>query len=155
MMALPLAHRVLFSATQRCVPASMITWSTSQRLLYGLHVECGRNSRPTSTVMRMYSSEADTLRVSENGRTLTVAWQSDRHESTYHSLWLRHNCRCPDCVEASSGQKLVLPQRDLQQGLEIKSATIPGTAQSKYSIVWSPMQSPSVADCFSASFPSA
>ena len=128
-MALPLACGVLFSATQRCVPTSIISRSTSLRLLDGFSLkpgECVRSSEPMSTVMRLCSSEAAALRVSENRRTLTVAWQSDRHESTYHSLWLRHNCRCSECVEASSGQKLVLPQRDLQQGVKIDSATIAG-----------------------------
>jgi Taurine catabolism dioxygenase TauD, TfdA family/Gamma-butyrobetaine hydroxylase-like, N-terminal len=27
----------------------------------------------------------------------------------FHATWLRHNCRCPACVQKSSGQKLIRP----------------------------------------------
>ena len=33
--------------------------------------------------------------------------EQDEETSTFHAVWLRHNCQCCECVQHSSGQKLV------------------------------------------------
>ena len=47
-----------------------------------------------------------TLESLAGGKKIRVTW-SDGEESTYHAVWLRHNCRCPKCWGESSDQKLV------------------------------------------------
>src|SRR5688572_6042715 len=38
-------------------------------------------------------------------RQIEVAW-ADGHHSTFHALWLRDNCGCPECRHPS-GQRLL------------------------------------------------
>ena len=37
-------------------------------------------------------------------KNFLVVW-SDGEESRYHSMWLRHNCQCPECWDSSSTLK--------------------------------------------------
>ena len=37
---------------------------------------------------------------------IEISW-GDAQNNYYHSVWLRHNCRCPLCTAASSGQRTV------------------------------------------------
>ena len=47
-----------------------------------------------------------TVSCAANGKKMIVTWD-DGEESAFHAVWLRHNCQCPECVQHSSGQKLV------------------------------------------------
>lgn len=43
----------------------------------------------------------------ESDKKLKVVWRTGNEagtKCTFHAVWLRHNCQCPDCV-FSSGQK--------------------------------------------------
>lgn len=54
-------------------------------------------------------------------RRLRVTWE-DGHESTFHAIWLRDNCRCEECRHPS-GQRL-LDTRTLPDDVSLSSATI-------------------------------
>lgn len=45
----------------------------------------------------------------------------------FHATWLRHNCRCPVCVQKSSGQKLIRPSTMMPsyliESVEVHSAS--------------------------------
>ena len=74
------------------------------------------------------SSEAKqdqpTIELSSSGRKLTVGW-SDGEESVFHSLWLRHNCRCSSCWNSSFEQKTI-DGDVLQNDPTVSSATVSG-----------------------------
>jgi len=53
------------------------------------------------------------------GNRLEVAWP-DGHRSTFHAVWLRDNCPCPDCRHPS-GQRL-LDTRAIRDDLALDSA---------------------------------
>ena len=38
---------------------------------------------------------------------IKINWGDDKQNSYYHSVWLRHNCQCPLCTAADSGQRTV------------------------------------------------
>lgn len=56
-----------------------------------------------SLIRRLVSEACARITVSQGGKKLAADWGSHR-ESTYHSIWLRHNCQCSQCL-TSSGQK--------------------------------------------------
>lgn len=46
--------------------------------------------------------------VSEDGKKLTLSCNDEGNsERRYHGVWLRHNCRCPQCLSTSSHQNVV------------------------------------------------
>lgn len=45
--------------------------------------------------------------VIENGKKIKLLCD-DEPERRYHGVWLRHNCRCPQCLSASSRQTVVV-----------------------------------------------
>ena len=44
--------------------------------------------------------------VSEDGTKLKLLCDGEQ-ERRYHGVWLRHNCRCPECFPAYSHQNIV------------------------------------------------
>lgn len=64
------------------------------------------------------------LALSPDGKKFTITWP-DGEENTYHSPWLRHNCKCPQCYNGSADQKLIDAER-MQGELILHSATISG-----------------------------
>ena len=48
---------------------------------------------------------------------------SDGEQSTYHAVWLRHNCQCPECWDSIANQKLVVDVNELRSDLKIHSVT--------------------------------
>ena len=48
---------------------------------------------------------------------------SDGEQSTYHAVWLRHNCQCPECWDSIANQKLVVDINELRSDLKIHSVT--------------------------------
>lgn len=79
-------------------------------------------------------------------RCLKVAW-SNGTASRFPLNFLRDNCKCPECFEPSSKQKLFNTARDLMKDIEIDQAVIsgdgqylnciwPGGHKSSYSLHW-------------------
>jgi gamma-butyrobetaine dioxygenase len=79
-------------------------------------------------------------------RCLKVAW-SDGTASRFPFNFLRDNCKCPECFESSSKQKLFNTARDLMMNIQAEEAVIsedgqslkcvwPGGHESKYSLHW-------------------
>ena len=48
---------------------------------------------------------------------------SDGEQSTYHAVWLRHNCQCPECWDDTANQKLLIDVKELRSDLRIHSVT--------------------------------
>ena len=61
---------------------------------------------------RLFSSSSSFLQavcnasVSEDGKKLKLLCDGEL-ERRYHGVWLRHNCRCPECFPAYSQQNIV------------------------------------------------
>ena len=79
-------------------------------------------------------------------RCLKVAW-SNGTASRFPLNFLRDNCKCPECFEPSSKQKLFNTARDLMKDIKIDQAVIsddgqylnciwPGGHKSSYSLHW-------------------
>ena len=69
------------------------------------------------------------LSVSDEGRQLEAVWGdaegSAAPPSSYHSVWLRHNCHCPECLTAQN-QNAVL-SCELDPDVAISEAKVTGT----------------------------
>ena len=50
---------------------------------------------------------APTFTISGEGKKLEALWSRETPPSTYHAVWLRHNCHCPQCLSGNN-QKSVL-----------------------------------------------
>ena len=77
------------------------------RPIFSVHVQCKQ--------LPMYNNDFSTFRSPQHhsvqlqgsfleGNNFCVTW-SDGEQSRYHSMWLRHNCQCPECWDASSNLK--------------------------------------------------
>ena len=51
------------------------------------------------------ASSCNTL-VTEDGKKLHLVCDGEQ-ERRYHGIWLRHNCRCPECLPVYSQQNIV------------------------------------------------
>ena len=83
----------------------------------------------TATASRGYGTDGEAGRIyrslesSPDGKKLCVSW-ADGEESTYHAVWLRHNCRCPQCWDDRNAAPLVY--FDSLRNVEIKAADLSG-----------------------------
>ena len=46
------------------------------------------------------------ISVTEDGKKLHLVCDGEQ-ERRYHGIWLRHNCRCPECLPVYSQQNIV------------------------------------------------
>jgi len=83
----------------------------------------------TATASRGYGTDGEAGRIyrslesSPDGKKLCVSW-ADGEESTYHAVWLRHNCRCPQCWdERNAGHKVHFSSL---RNVEIKTTELSG-----------------------------
>ena len=53
--------------------------------------------------------------IAEDGKKLKLAWKGDR-EWSFHSMWLRHNCRCSECL-SPHGQKTAALEHSFRKGV--------------------------------------
>ena len=65
-----------------------------------------------------------TVSCDADGRKMTVRW-ADGEQNVFHAVWLRHSCQCSECVQHSSGQRLVTSSV-LGAGLRISKAKVQG-----------------------------
>ena len=65
-----------------------------------------------------------TVSCDADARKMTVRW-ADGEQSVFHAVWLRHSCQCSECVQHSSGQRLVTSSV-LGAGLRISKARVQG-----------------------------
>ena len=56
----------------------------------------------------LHRSLCDVLIRDVDHEGIQISW-NDKHKHYYHSVWLRHNCRCPLCLADHSEQKTVEP----------------------------------------------
>ena len=67
------------------------------------------------------------ITVSDEGKRLQAVWNADKstaQPSTYHAVWLRHNCNCPQCLPEQN-QKTVV-SHELDPNVVISEARIAG-----------------------------
>ena len=62
--------------------------------------------------------------ITEDGKKLKLYSDADEPERRYHGVWLRHNCRCPQCLSATANQNVVGYENLIN--LKITSAQIKG-----------------------------
>ena len=99
---------------------------------------CDNSNHSISYIKNVYTDFDD--------RCLKVAW-SNGTASRFPLNFLRDNCKCPECFEPSSKQKLFNTARDRMEDIEIDQALIsddgqhlnciwPGGHKSSYSLHW-------------------
>ena len=103
----------------------------------------GRYSISTTTTSRGYGTDSEagrsyrSLELSPDGKKLCVSW-ADGEESTYHAVWLRHNCRCPQCWDDRNAGHSV--HFSLLRNVEIKTTELSGdhnaTGETLFSVAW-------------------
>ena len=59
--------------------------------------------------------------VSQDGKRISLSVDGEP-ERRYHGVWLRHNCRCPQCLNVTSNQNIV--HHSELMDLSIKEATV-------------------------------
>ena len=67
---------------------------------------------------------AHTVTVSEDNKKLKLLCENEP-ERRFHGIWLRHNCRCPECTSTYYNQTIVDP-RLLVPSLRVESANVEG-----------------------------
>ena len=72
-----------------------------------------------SGVGRLYHS----VEATQDGKKVCVSWADDE-ESTYYAVWLRHNCRCPQCWDDGLSSPLVY--YDSLRNVKIISSEVTG-----------------------------
>ena len=60
----------------------------------------------------------------EDGKKMKLLCGEHEPERRYHGVWLRHNCRCPQCLSPSTNQNVV-PYENLID-LEITNVFVEG-----------------------------
>ena len=67
---------------------------------------------------------ATSLSITEDGKKLNLLVDGEP-ERKYHSIWLRHNCQCPQCFSKASHMNMVHPS-ELATDIKVKSAQLKG-----------------------------
>lgn len=84
----------------------------------------GMASRFMSSIVRTPSD----VKIVENGNKLDLVWEGDQ-KWRFHSIWLRHNCQCKECL-SPEGQKTAFLEQSFRNGIstsfKITSAEIEG-----------------------------
>ena len=110
----PIARR--FSASIACASA----WNAPHSPLFGPNATMpSRGYATESEARKLYRS----MEATQDGRRLCVSWD-DGEESTYHAVWLRHNCRCPKCWD--DGYAAPLVYFDYLRNVEITATELEG-----------------------------
>jgi hypothetical protein len=91
-----------------------------------LLLNASRGSRAISLSSRLASS----VSITDNGKILKLICDDHQQDEAaadlrYHSIWLRHNCRCPSCFSPSTDQTIV-PVPLLTNDLKLISTEIKG-----------------------------
>ena len=66
-----------------------------------------RHARLFSTGARLEVPNGAKIIVGAGGKRMRAEWDGSPHQSTYHSVWLRRNCQCPQCLNPQN-QSVVL-----------------------------------------------
>ena len=67
---------------------------------------------------------ATSLSITDDGKKLNLLVDGEL-ERRYHSVWLRHNCQCPQCFSKASHMNMVHPS-ELTTDMKVKSAQLKG-----------------------------
>ena len=131
--------RSVFSlASARSFPVKSIASQSRSPSIIGRSLpsslSCGRYCIRTTTTSRGYGTDSKAGRIyrslesSPDGKKLCVSW-ADEEESTYHAVWLRHNCRCPQCWDDRNAGPMVY--FDSLKNVEIKATEVSGDGKTK------------------------
>ena len=81
-----------------------------------------------SRFMSSIVSRPSDVKIVENGNKLDLVWEGDE-KWRFHSIWLRHNCQCMECL-SPEGQKTAFLEQSFRNGIstsfKIASAKIEG-----------------------------
>ncbi len=57
---------------------------------------------------RSFHAQSAYCRIIEDGKKIKLQCAGENEpERRYHGVWLRHNCRCPQCLSSSTNQNIV------------------------------------------------
>ena len=73
-------------------------------------------------------SAPPSVTVAEGGKKVELTW-NDNEQWRFHSVWLRHNCRCSECLSPYGQKTAVLVEsfrRAVAQDIRIESAHLQG-----------------------------
>ena len=80
--------------------------------------------RVFSSSCRSLSSDTHAVNLTQDGRRMELLCDTDA-KRIYHGVWLRHNCRCPECYSEVTNM-LKLRICEVSKCKEIVSARIDG-----------------------------
>ena len=91
-----------------------------------LYTSLNANSlRFLSSLSQFLQASSCNVSVIENGKKLKLLCDGEQ-ERRYHGVWLRHNCRCPECYSSTTNMCQVHPSI-LTTDSTVKSACIKGS----------------------------
>ena len=105
-------------ASQYLTPVAKRPFTSIQR------IACNEGKRLYSLNVAATPTCGGFVSVTDSGKKLQLVREGDI-ERRYHSVWLRHNCRCPECYSQSAQFSTVHPDA-LTKDLRIISANIEG-----------------------------
>ena len=100
MMKLSIIYKAAFSILRSCnrIQSNLPLLNTSKfqiRTMSMGHMDFKLQFNPASNV------EEPTI--SPDKKQLCIGWKSESVSNKFHALWLRHQCHCEECFQASSG----------------------------------------------------
>ena len=106
MMKLATVSRTAYSILRSC---SRISFNIPLKDTFKLHVRTMSMGHMDFKLQFNPAFEVKEPTISLDKKQLGIGWKSDGQDSQFYSLWLRHQCHCEECFQASSGQNLVHP----------------------------------------------
>ena len=119
-----------FMSCQLLLQMMFSRFTVRQRMLHayqglnGVLLQRAAYSKPSAALSR--KRNAVNIAITGDGKKLRALWDSESSvmPSTYHSVWLRHNCQCPQCL--SSYNQTVLLSYELDPKVAISEAHVSG-----------------------------
>ena len=118
----PLTIQLQLTLACKCNLASMQAWRSRFAVLPRSYAFT--NARWLSASSSRWQQSVQ-VAVSEDGRKLKLQCEGEQ-ERRFHSIWLRHNCRCPVCTSVHTGQTIV-HYSNLTKDLRLASADVKGS----------------------------
>ena len=93
----------------------------------------------TTALLSTTSAAVSSLECATDGKKCKIIWK-DGEQSTYHAVWLRDNCHCPECWDSGFDMKIVLDTKEFRGDVRLRSVKLEGLSQS-YSFGYSTLLS--------------
>ena len=124
MMATMATFKLLRAFSSTLFGSQYLTPVTKRPFVSIQRIVCNEAKRLYSLNVAATPTCGGLVSVTDSGKKLQLLTEGDP-ERRYHSVWLRHNCRCPECYSQSAQFSTVHPDA-LTKDLHIISANIEG-----------------------------